>query len=530
MLVLSPVAVSAAGLSLSVTPTLFEMSAQPLQVWDSSIKVINNNKIPLTVYADVVNFEPQGELGQGKFLPVFEEFTEGKTLAEWITVPSESIVIDPESSVAVPISVRVPEDATPGGHFAAIMIGTKPPEDGHPFQISTSQIVTSLFFVRIAGEVIENGVVRTFIARDSFVTEPEATFEVRFENKGNVHLQPQGEIVITNMWGKERGIVPINHRTHFGNVLPESIRKFEFTWKGERSFTDIGRYKATITLGYGQDERKFVTRSTYFWVVPVKQVLTVLGSVIAIFLFVSWAIRSYVRRMLSMAGVEAYVPQSQRGRVVHRGDVLISERISVKAPIAEGVSDFRSRLEQTKAFMDTLRMLARFVMQYKKFFGSLFAAIVVVYVVWSFLVDVTTEQRDYEVTIENPDAEVTISSEEILYEKEKANTETVAATTTDQVPQNYELVLTNSSDTPGAAAAMQSQLEKEGYTIASLKSDFEESKQRTVIIYDVAVQEDALALSKRLGNALLSARPEEDMTEQSNITVFIGNDFELPED
>lgn len=528
LLLTFPVGSFAAGLSLSVTPTLFEMSAQPFQVWDSSVKVINNNKIPLTIYANVVNFEPQGEAGHGKFMPVFENFTEGKTLAEWITVPQEPIVIPAESSVAVELSIRVPEDAAPGGHYAAIMIGTKPTNDDKPFQISTSQIVTSLFFVRIEGDVVENGVVRTFTVNDSFVTIPEVDFDVRFENKGNVHLQPQGEIVITNMWGKERGVVPINHQTHFGNVLPESIRTFEFTWKGEQSFTDIGRYKAELTLAYGQDERKFVTRSTYFWVVPVKQVVTVLGALVGIVLFMSWMIRAYVQRMLSMAGVQTYVPPSQRqGRVIKKGDVLITEKVSVKAPLEAGVRDLQSRLSQTKAFVDTLKMLLRFVQQYKVFFVSAVVLLLVLYLIWYFFTQVMTDQRDYEVIIENPDTNITISSEEILYEKEKLEVLDIsdAEVLSEQVSQSFELTLTNSSDTPGAAAALQRMLESDGYAVTGLKSDFNESKARTVIVYDVEIQDAALELSKKLNGALLSARSTDVVTNPPNITVFIGNDY-----
>lgn len=523
-LILIPQALFAEGLSLSVSPTLFEMSAVPQQAWNSSVKVINNNPQELTVYAHVVNFAPQGEDGNGKFLPVFENFTEGKTLAEWITVSDEAYTIPKESSASIPVVVNIPEDAAPGGHYAAIMIGTKPPDSDTQFQVRTAQVVTSLFFVRVAGDVIENGDVRTFRTSESFLDIPEVDFEIRFENKGNVHLQPQGEIVITNMWGKERGIVPINHQTHFGNVLPESVRQFNFTWKGEQSFTDIGRYKAILTLAYGQDKRQFSTQVTYFWIIPVKAVLIVLGSFVTIVLLISWSIRAYVRRMLTMSGVQGYVPYSQR--VVMDGDVLVQRRTSVSAPIASGVHDLQSQLSNTHAFLDTVRMLFSFTVAYKKFFGSLLLIVIAIVIVWYYFDDVTQSQRDYEVTIENPDASVTLSSEEIIYEKSTTATdyESIMVSDDNKV-QEFGLILINSSDTPGVAATMQNDLEKEGYSIESLKSDFEETKSKTVIIYDVIVQEDALGLSKVLDGALLSARPVYATTTVANISIFIGNDY-----
>ena len=41
------------ALSLSVTPTLVQMAGQPNQLWESQIKVINSNKFPITIYAEV---------------------------------------------------------------------------------------------------------------------------------------------------------------------------------------------------------------------------------------------------------------------------------------------------------------------------------------------------------------------------------------------------------------------------------------------------------------------------------------------
>ena len=525
---LLPQSILAAGLSLSVTPTLFEMSAVPLQAWNSTVKVINNNPQDLTVYASVVNFAPQGENGQGKFLPVFKDFTEGKTLAEWITVSEEPYTIPRESSAAIPLTINVPVDASPGGHYAAIMIGTRPPDSGTSLQVKTSQVVTSLFFVRVAGDVVENGVVRTFRPTDSFVETSEVDFEVRFENKGNVHLQPQGEIVITNMWGKERGIVPINHQTHFGNVLPESIREFNFTWKGEQSVTDIGRYKAVLTLAYGQDVRNFVNQSTFFWVIPIKAVLIVLGSLVAIIFLFTWSIRMYVRKMLALSGVQAYVPRSRR--VVMEGDVLIESHASVRTPLVHGIKDLQSRLSATHAFKDTLVMLTHFILNYKKFFISLILSVTAFLAMWYYLAEVTTSQRDYEVTIENLDSSVTLSSEEIIYDKAKIETEpamTSEEESLEQEPelQNFELILINSSDTPGAAARLQKELESERYVIESLRSDFEESKPGSVVVYDIETQEEALRLSQLLDGALLSARPSEISTSPANISIYIGNDY-----
>ena len=250
-------ALAQSALSLSVSPTIFDMSANPTQEWTSTVRVINPNPYELKVFANVVNFRPQGEDGQGRFVPIVEEESKGKSMAEWVDVTREEIIIPAEQTKELPFTITVPEDAPPGGHFAAMLIGTKPPEERSSSQMVTSQIVTSLLFLRVTGDVNEDGDIRSFRTADRVIEKPEAIFELRFENKGNVHILPQGEIQIKNMWGQERGIIPINRNTLFGNVLPDSVRQYRFSWTGEWSIADMGRYTAIASLAYGEDVRKF---------------------------------------------------------------------------------------------------------------------------------------------------------------------------------------------------------------------------------------------------------------------------------
>ncbi|MDC1205669.1 LytR C-terminal domain-containing protein, partial [Candidatus Pacebacteria bacterium] len=513
------------SLSLSVTPTLFEMSANPGQLWQSSIKVVNTNPYDLTVYASVVNFAPQGETGQGKFVPVFEQMTEGATFAEWISFEAKPITIEREKSQLVPFIVEVPEDASPGGHFAAILISTQPPKsDKNALAVRTAQVVTSLFFVRVAGDVNESGSIRSFTTTDSFHEAPEATFELRFENKGNVHLQPRGDIRIYNMWGKERGVIPINHQTHFGNVLPASIRKFEFSWTGEQSITDIGRYKAVASLAYGLDGSKFTTSATYFWIVPVKSLLITLGSLVALVFLVSWIIKLYVRRMLFLAGVPT-TKSTETGRPYvseKKDDIHISSYKRISAPVRTGYLDLRARLEGAKASMDVFRTIFTFAIAYKLFFAGLIIILMVIVLSYYFISDVTNTEKTYDITIANPDSSLNLSSEEIAF-TEIATREALPAIG-ELGEQLFDITLINTSGTPGTAAIESANLVKAGYGITSLSMSTERTDKKSVIVFDPTLQATALEISKGMGGALLSARTGSSTNNLPNITVFVGAD------
>jgi hypothetical protein len=219
-------------------------------------------------------------------------------MSGWIDISKEQIIITRGKTAEVPFTIRVPADADPGGHYAAILIATSPAGQVTGTGTSVSSAITSLFFMRVPGDVIEEGIIRDFYATESFMQRASGSFVIRFENKGNVHLVPQGEIVITNMWGKERGKIVINEHNTFGNVLPLSTRKFAFDWSGESNLFEFGRYKALATLAYGEDGRKTAFRATYFWVIPVVPVVSVLGSLIVFFWFMSWSLRRYIRRAM----------------------------------------------------------------------------------------------------------------------------------------------------------------------------------------------------------------------------------------
>ncbi|MCR4286074.1 MAG: hypothetical protein NUW00_04235 [Candidatus Kaiserbacteria bacterium] len=403
---------------LSVTPPLFQISALPGDVWQSSVKAVNGNPYPLTVYAEVVNFEATGEGGQGKFTPIPKDLVEKTTLADWIVINNGPIVIPPEQTTDITFFADVPKNAAPGGHYAAIMISTEEPKGTGELAVLASQAVTSLLFLRVEGDVDEVGTIREFSLRDSFLDTPNAEFILRFENKGNVHLQPRGEIVISNMWGTERGTIPINYQTQYGNVLPKSIRNFSFSWSSDFRVTDIGRYKAEVTLAYGSDGIKSVSAISYFWVIPVKWTLITLGALAFIIWLIVLMVRAYVRRMLELAGV----PVRQGGAVNEPAQSQGSKTkiengkqkyATVSAPIRDGVLDLRKRLTTTEESLSTFATVMSFVVQYKKFFLSVIALICIFIAIVLYVGNAVEGGKGYEVIIGEGDSTTTLTDEDV---------------------------------------------------------------------------------------------------------------------
>jgi len=306
------------SLTLTVTPPLFKINLGPGDSWSSSIRVVNSNSWNREVFASVVNFVPKGEGGRGDLVPVLEGDKE-QTLAQWIKLPKQETILPAEGSVEVPFSLHIPENASPGGHYAAILIGTEPPEGGEGSIIRISSLISSLLFVEVRGDIKEEGIIREFRTEKRLYQKAEAELTLRFENKGNVHLQPRGHITIYNMWGRERGKIPINEKTQFGNVLPKSVRKFEFIWKGEKNFFEIGRYTTIATLGFGREERKNITRETAFWIIPIGPIAGIFGATAVGVFIIIWLIKSYIGRVLQFEADERGIVLKKKGKRKKRG-------------------------------------------------------------------------------------------------------------------------------------------------------------------------------------------------------------------
>ncbi len=418
------------SLSVTVTPPLFQLTIEPGETWSSSLKVVNSNAYDVMYYAESMDFAAEGESGAGSITPVVNEGTStNKTsysLASWIELSHDPILVRKGSSASIPFTVHVPQNAEPGGHYAAILVGTKPPRPSEAgASVAISSYVTSLLFVRIQGDVKESGRIREFRTEKSLYQTADANFLLRFENTGNTHLRPTGVISIYNMWGKERGKVFINQTKNFGNVLPLSIRKFEFLWNGEESVFDIGKYSAVATLSFGDDAKQNISATTYFWVVPVVPVAWTIGVILIFLAVLTWGIRRYIRRALQLE-VRAKSPASPTSIPNVSPKLEKSEKVTTPAtrhyslqvlagPIQEGVIDLRraalgqktqreasiispaettlkSASEQAQPFT-----LAEFLRAYQTFFVFILVLAGAALLTWFYLEKVLVPTRSYQI-------------------------------------------------------------------------------------------------------------------------------------
>lgn len=188
--------------------------------------------------------------------------------------------------IILPIEISIPEDAEPGGRYGTVIVATSPPkiEEGEVKEprptVAVISRLANLFFVRVKGEVIENGFLKEFKSERKFYEKGPISFQLLFENNGNVHLTPYGTIEIFNLVGNKVGELEIN--PYF--AMPDSLRLREVQWDKTWLF---GRYLALASVNRGYQDI-IDQKSIEFWVIPWKIVLAGLVGLFLIIWFFRW--------------------------------------------------------------------------------------------------------------------------------------------------------------------------------------------------------------------------------------------------
>lgn len=272
---------SEGSVSITVSPQSLDTAVNPGQSTTNVFRITNGSNQPMTVQPTPKNFVPRGNEGA---IEIAEDDTP-YSLAQWLSVnPGGETTIAPGQTADFEVTINVPENADPGGHFGSVVFRTLPsPQPGSAATVS--QEVAPVILVRVPGDAKEEAGITSFRAINTPIvtSDKPITFETIVKNTGNVHVKPTGTVSIYNTFGQQVASTQIESN----NVIPGAERKMNAIWE-DPGFR-IGRYTARLTMIYGKDN-KIITDETSFIVFPVKQVVPVV-IIVAILAFVLYRMR-----------------------------------------------------------------------------------------------------------------------------------------------------------------------------------------------------------------------------------------------
>ncbi|NUJ97687.1 DUF916 domain-containing protein [Candidatus Gracilibacteria bacterium] len=279
-----------AEIDVTVSPVRYELTSDTGSSVTKSIKIINNSEEAVNLNINAKDCNTFNNSGTPKCFPPEQNTNMRRTLAPWISSFPETINIPARGEENITLTINIPSDANPGGHYGALFFSYG--NSSTNSTINTIKEVGVILLLHVNGEVeVEAEIKDIFIqvngggdgkgAKDNTDISLKETilnfihtnllkdnkeendekneddekitidFGVTFENTGNTHIKPKGEIILEDEDGNvikrvgeetiknEDGIIigkkivdyiPINDED--GNVLPGSERVFSQDWKG----------------------------------------------------------------------------------------------------------------------------------------------------------------------------------------------------------------------------------------------------------------------------------------------------------
>ncbi len=281
------------GQGLEIAPPLIDLKANPGQVLHPQIRLRNITPQTLVVTSQYNDFVAAGEEGTPKLLLKNNEQSP-YSIKGWLS-SIESVSLAPQEQKTITVTINVPGNASPGGHYGVVRFTGAPPEADQT-AVSLSASVGTLMLVTVSGNVKESAQIAQIYTsqnkkvRSLFEYGP-VTISTRVQNTGNIHIQPTGTVTVNNMLGRRVANFQLNQNK--GNVLPQSVRRFDVSLNNKLMF---GRYKVMVDAVYGSNNT-ITSKTAYFWVIPYKLIILVLAAIA----FIIFMIRRYNRLIVKRA-------------------------------------------------------------------------------------------------------------------------------------------------------------------------------------------------------------------------------------
>ncbi|MCA9361237.1 hypothetical protein KC845_01625 [Candidatus Kaiserbacteria bacterium] len=264
-----------------VTPLIIDKTLEPRSIESVPITITNTGSTPLRLYTTVNEIAVDADGNITDFIqPAIAD--NSKTVTSWTAISRARIEIPPGEKHVADLQIKIPAQAKPGEYHALISFASGSNRPKAEASVKNGQVPGTI--VRI--EVKDKSVTLLRLAKfsiDRFITgSEESKAEIILKNAGTKDINPNGEIIFYDTSGNEVFATPVNESHITINKdqqetltvdLPEDMR--------------FGKYKALLSLEYGDSQLAQLQDTTFFYVVPLYQLIGVFIILLILALFLA---------------------------------------------------------------------------------------------------------------------------------------------------------------------------------------------------------------------------------------------------
>jgi hypothetical protein len=243
---------------ITVYPSIIHIDlAQDKPEYD--LTYINNTGADIGLKLNVQDFTELEDSYKISFLTSKDAANYKYSLSSWIYFENNNLFLANGEKRSVKVFIDK-NRITKGGHYASILAEIIQPETKN--QIAIKAVLSSLLFVRAStGKEIENGKISDFTVLKDGIEYPD-TYQISFQNNGNVHIVPYGQIQVFDPLSNLVAKGPFNVNSM--DALPESIRNYETKVVTYQKLLFPGIYTAKVDLFFGKTNQKATATIKFF--------------------------------------------------------------------------------------------------------------------------------------------------------------------------------------------------------------------------------------------------------------------------
>lgn len=268
--------------ALTIAPAKIEFDANPGDEIKFSIYTRNDGDLGEYAYSIVKGFTE--DEGGSKI------FVENAPEISWVQIP-EKVAVPLNQMIEVPVSIKVPENAPPGGHFLAIGFGSFPKVQESKVGVGVN--VLGLVYINVSGNRLDKISFSDLLFKNFYFSLP-VNFSYKIKNEGNTYVRPVGEVEIKNVFGKLVANLKVNEREL--QILPGREKVMENSWRTNFAF---GPYKATFNILYGPNKDLTLKQDHWFFVLPLNILAVLILILVLIIWVIPWLIKKYNNWIIS---------------------------------------------------------------------------------------------------------------------------------------------------------------------------------------------------------------------------------------
>lgn len=226
------------------------------------------------------------------------------TLSSWLEISRRPFTLKSGESATTTLTLRVNPNAEAGTYHALISFPNGSNRDEAEAHIIGGGVPATLVAVTVEKKTVEQLGLGNFHVDRMIWSNDNTAVSYKVSNTGDAEMHPIGDIIVYNNSGEEVASLPVNPE---GAILKQGE---SVTFTSKLSIDGLmGKYKAYLSIHYGEGNHAQLQDTAYFYAVPWKKLLVLFSGLLLVGIALSLLIHArYLKKEKDIDDTSEYLP------------------------------------------------------------------------------------------------------------------------------------------------------------------------------------------------------------------------------